>query len=197
VRVALTFDAEYPDQPGGNSTNAWRILERLGPRAATFFIQGRWARSEPELAWDIASRHLIGNHSNWHVRMTYLSEEGLTKDIIEAQETILRATGVDPRPWYRCPSADGHGDPRIKGILAELGYRAVLWHLAVEDWEPSRSAGQIAEDVVYGALAYGDGAVVLLHTWPEHTVEALPGILRGLEGAGCTFVRIDELGELP
>ena len=39
----------------------------------------------------------------------------------------------------------------------------------------------------------GDGAVVLLHTWPKHTADALPAIVRLLAARGTEFVRLDGL----
>jgi peptidoglycan/xylan/chitin deacetylase (PgdA/CDA1 family) len=44
---------------------------------------------------------------------------------------------------------------------------------------------------------HGDGAIVLLHTWPGPTREALPAILEGLREAGVRFVTVDELEGVP
>lgn len=198
-RIALTFDAEHPDRPNAAVTNAARILDALASAEvpATFFVQGRWARSEPELLGRIvAEGHLVGNHSNYHARMTYLSDDGIRRDVTEA-ETTLRDAGVDPRPWFRCPFGDGRTDPRVLGALAELGYREIGWDVEVEDWEDWRTASEIAEGVVKGAVAHADGAVVLLHTWPGHTADAVPETLGRLADEGARFVRIDQLDRLP
>ena len=49
LRVALTFDAEHPDRPWCPPRNAEHILDALGDAGvrATFFVQGRWAESQP------------------------------------------------------------------------------------------------------------------------------------------------------
>ena len=65
------------------------------------------------------------------------------------------------RPWFRCPFGDGHDDPRVLGLLGDLGYRNVHWHVELEDWEPWRAAEDIARDAIDGAGRHGDGAVVL------------------------------------
>jgi peptidoglycan/xylan/chitin deacetylase (PgdA/CDA1 family) len=39
--------------------------------------------------------------------------------------------------------------------------------------------------------------VVLLHTWPGGTAEALAPTIDGLRALGATFVTIDALEELP
>jgi peptidoglycan/xylan/chitin deacetylase (PgdA/CDA1 family) len=42
-------------------------------------------------------------------------------------------------------------------------------------------------------LQHGDGAVVLLHTWPAPTVDALPGIVKRLRASGARFVSVAEV----
>jgi peptidoglycan/xylan/chitin deacetylase (PgdA/CDA1 family) len=81
--------------------------------------------------------------------------------------------------------------------LVTAGYRNVHWHVELEDWEPWRTGPAIAADGIAGATAHGDGAVVLLHTWPGGTGDAIAAMIGGLAEAGATFVRIDELGDLP
>ena len=39
----------------------------------------------------------------------------------------------------------------------------------------------------------GDGAVVLLHTWPVATLEAMPAIARELRASGAELIRLDQL----
>ena len=55
----------------------------------------------------------------------------------------------------------------------------------------------MADGVVNGAIAHGDGAVVLLHTWPTATLDALDPILTRLADAGAELCRIDELPDVP
>lgn len=196
-RVALTFDAEHPDRPLCPPGNAEKILDvlREADVRSTFFVQGRWARSQPASARRIAEDgHLVGHHSNYHVRMPYLSDEGLRADIAEGEAAIREVVGVDPRPWFRCPFGEGRDDARVLGALEDLGYRNVHWDVELEDWEPWRTAEDIARDAVAGALEQGDGAIVLLHIWPEPTAAALPRILDGLIGKGAKLVAVDELG---
>ena len=196
-RVALTFDAEHPDRPAraGNDRRLLDALRRLDVRA-TFFIQGRWAEAYPDVARRIVDDgHLIGHHSHYHVRMVGLSAHGLRSDISRGQDAILEATGVDPHRWFRCPFGAGDDDRRVQAAIRGAGYRHVGWHVSGHDWEPARTARDVASSVVDGAIAHGDGAVVLLHTWPDQTLGALPAIVRRLRSRGATFVEVDALPE--
>jgi peptidoglycan/xylan/chitin deacetylase (PgdA/CDA1 family) len=199
LRVALTFDTEHPDRPArrGNDERLIEAVAGSGIRA-TFFLQGRWAEAWPDLARRIAADgHLIGSHSHYHARMTLFSDAGLAEDVRAAEAAIMEMAGVDPRPWFRCPFGDGTDDPHVLSGVEAPGYRHVGWHVAADDWDPLRSAAQVEESVVSGALRHGDGTVVLLHSWPNQTLEALQGIVGRLREAGATFVGIDELEELP
>jgi peptidoglycan/xylan/chitin deacetylase (PgdA/CDA1 family) len=194
--VALTFDAEHPDRerwrPGVHDEMV-KLLDGSGVRG-TFFIQGRWAEANPGAARRIADAgHVIGNHSFYHARMPLLTDAGLRTDVASAERVITDVTGVDPRPWFRCPFDAGSDDPRVLGALAELGYRNVAWNVEPKEWDVGRT-GLIVERFVLDAVdRRGDGAVVLLHTWPEAALEALPAIVAGLRSRGANLVTVAEL----
>jgi peptidoglycan-N-acetylglucosamine deacetylase len=199
AHVALTFDAEHPDRSSCPPGAAERILDVLAGAGirATFFVQGRWAEAYPATARRIADEgHLVGNHSHHHARSPLFSDRGLREDVDAARAAIVQATGRDPRPWFRCPFGDGADDPRVLAVIAAAGYRHVGWHVEVEDWEPARTPEAIAADAVAGIRRHGDGAVLLLHTWPGGTFEALPRVLEDLH-EGSRFVTVDALEEVP
>jgi peptidoglycan/xylan/chitin deacetylase (PgdA/CDA1 family) len=190
MKVALTFDTEFPGRPAVPGTED-RILGALAEAdvKATFFLQGRWARAYPEIARRIAEAgHLIGNHSNYHAPMDGLSDELLRRDIRKAEETIGDVTGVDPQPWFRCPFGAGMEDERVLGALAELGYRHVGWDVDPRDWEEGRTAEEVERLVIEGVRERDGDAVVLLHAWPAATAEALPRLLTALRSGGAELV---------
>lgn len=199
-RVALTFDAEHPDRPWCPPGNVERVLDALADAeaSATFFVQGRWAESQPAASRRIADEgHLIGHHSHYHARMPLLHDDGIRSDMMDARSAVERATGVDPRPWFRCPFGAGSDDPRVLHVLDDLGYRNVHWHIELDDWEPWRTGDAIASDAIRAVVDHGDGAVVLLHTWPGGTADAIGSIVAGLRDAGASLVKVDGLEELP
>ena len=196
LRVALTFDAEHPARshcPPGTQERVLEVLDESGVRS-TFFLQGRWASAYPETARRIAAAgHRIGNHSDHHAHVTEFSDDGLRADVSAAEETIRDIAGADPRPWFRCPFGDGHDDPRIAAVLAQLGYRHVHWDVEAFDWDGGMSADDVTRTVVDGVSAHGDGAVVLFHTWPATTPPALVRVIERLRDGGAAFVTVDEV----
>jgi peptidoglycan/xylan/chitin deacetylase (PgdA/CDA1 family) len=197
LRAALTFDAEHPSRancPPATTDRILDVLEALDARA-TFFVQGRWATAYPETARRIAAGHLVGNHSNHHAPMSLLSDAGIAEDIREAERRIRDVTGVDPRPWLRCPFGRGQDDARVVAAASSAGYRMAGWDVDGRDWDEERTGDSIAKDVIGGVSDHGDGAVVLLHSWPGPTPEALPHILEALRQRAFGFVTFDEVAD--
>ena len=196
VRVALTIDTEFRGRPADDG-NPGRLLDILAAESApaTFFVQGRWAGANRELACRIRDDgHLIGNHSYYHVAMDLLTDAGIHDSVARAEEVIRAVTGSDPRPWFRCPYGAGEDDLRVLGLLTELGYTNVTWDFETDDWADGRDADELIETIVAGCGGCGDGARVLLHSWPDVTVTALPRIIARLRDAGAELVRLDDLG---
>ena len=187
MRAALTFDTEHPGRPT-RAGSEHQLLDALAAAdvRATFFLQGRWTRAYPEVAKRIAGDgHLIGNHSNYHAPMDTLSDDGLRRDIARAEGTIRETTGVDPKPWFRCPFGAGMEDPRVLAAIEELGYRHVGWDHDPEDWQEGRTVDELVSGV-------GPG-IVLLHAWPTVTADAIGRVIAGLRERGAELVGVDEL----
>ena len=112
------------------------------PRRADHLLRpGPLGRGVPGDRGSIATAgHLVGNHSHYHARMPLLTDAGLVEDIAEAGRVILETTGVDPRPWFRCPFGAGVDDPRVQAAVHAAGYRHVGWHVGVEDWDRPSAA---------------------------------------------------------
>ena len=120
MRVALTFDTEFPGRPTVAGVED-RLLASLAAEdiRATFFLQGRWVRANPDQARRIAAGHLVANHSNFHAPMDGLDDELLRRDVRKAEETIREIVGVDPKPWFRCPFGAGMENERVLDALEQ------------------------------------------------------------------------------
>jgi peptidoglycan/xylan/chitin deacetylase (PgdA/CDA1 family) len=194
-RVALTFDAEHPDRPTEFDVHDRIVdtLERHGIRA-TFFVQGRWVEAYPARARELPEHgHLVGSHSFYHVRMPLLSPAGLENDVHRAERAIRDIAKVDPKPWFRLPFGSGLSDRKIEAKLGELGYQSIGWDVEGREWRTRVSARAVADELVAGATATGDGANLLMHSWPQVMPAALDEAIRRLKDSGATFVRVDEL----
>jgi peptidoglycan/xylan/chitin deacetylase (PgdA/CDA1 family) len=195
VRVALTFDTEFPGRPTvpGVEDDLLAALAAAAVRA-TFFLQGRWVRANPEQARRVAEAgHVIANHSNFHAPMDGLDDELLRRDVRMAEETIRTTSGADPKPWFRCPFGAGVEDERVLAALAELGYQHVGWDVDPEDWNEAHGAPDVELLVLEGVRGRDEDTIVLLHGWPAATAGALPAILDGLGSDGVELVTVDAL----
>ena len=196
-RVALTFDAEHADRPPSRRTGPSASSTGSRPRAsaATFFIQGRWAEAEP--ARRPPDRRRGPPRRQPHPSPCAhdgLDPTGRAADLRAAEARSGAVTGVDPRPWFRCPFGDGMDDPAVLAGLDRLGYRSVGWDVDSLDWQAHATGPAVARRIVEGAVERGDGAVVLQHPWTRgDLVVASQPAIEGLRAAGATFVRVDEL----
>lgn len=196
MHVALTFNAEHPDRPHCPPGVTERIIAVLAKSRvrATFFLQGRWVEAYPHTARDIVrSRHRIGSHSFYHARLALLSDEGLIQDIRAAEQVITALSGADPKPWFRSPWGACGDEARVLRVLANHDYRHIGWHVRGSEWEIDRTPRELEAAVVNGALAAGEGAIVMLHAWPASVPAALPAIIRRLRDASAEFVTLDDL----
>lgn len=195
MRVALTFDTE-PTPHGHDARNAQLILDALAERSvrATFFVQGQWADENPQLAARLSAEgHRVGNHTYSHALPGRISEEDLAYEIARAEETLINATGQDPKPYFRCPQNSGAFDQEVIGRIQSAQYRQTGWSFDSLDWEDECDPQRLTYTVLDGVHAHGDGAIVLLHSWPDSTAQALPAILDQLIAQGVEFVTLDEL----
>jgi peptidoglycan/xylan/chitin deacetylase (PgdA/CDA1 family) len=196
-RVALTFDAEHPDRPTVADVHE-RVIDILEHHEApsTFFVQGRWAEAYPDRARALPGLgHLVGNHSFYHARMPLLSPDGLRIDVHRAERVIRDVTKVDPKPWFRLPFGSGATLPEIHAGLEAHGYRNVHWDVEGKEWRTRVTVRTVVEDLVRGATRHGDGAILLMHSWPRVMPQALEEAIQRLRDHGATFVRVDQLDD--
>ncbi len=125
--------------------------------------------------------------------MPLLSEDGFRTDVRAAERVIRRYTGVDPRPWFRCPFGAGHDHPRTKQLLAELGYRDVHWNVTTNDWQVSQRGTRLASETAAEIARLNTDSIVLMHTWPLPTGNGLPSLIEMLAAQHVRFVGVDEL----
>ena len=97
----------------------------MEPRA-TFFCIGERVLRYPDLAQEIVRRgHVIENHSQRHRHnFSLLGPGGMSAEVSQAQESILRVTGSSPQ-FFRAPA--GLRNPFLDPVLARLKLRLASW----------------------------------------------------------------------
>jgi peptidoglycan-N-acetylglucosamine deacetylase len=182
--VALTFD------DGPHPTQTWRLLELFAAEniKVTFFEIGKNVAAHPELARAIlAAGHEIGNHSRTHANLGKMTDvAAVGADLRETQAIIKEATGYTP-VVFRAPYIS-HG-AALWAALDELGLPSIGGAHSASDWD----AAVTKEGVIERSVKAGAGDIVILHTWPEKTAEALPEIIKQLRAKGLRFVTVSEL----
>lgn len=190
--LALTFD------DGPNPEITPRLLDLLDRQRvrATFFLIGRFVRACPQLAADIAARgHAVGNHTETHPNLFWLSTARVREEITACQQAIEQAAG-HKAVWMRPPF--GLRGPNLAGVLREQGLRnMVMWSKILWDWKP-----QPAEGLIHRLRRVRGGDIVVMHDGDyralggdrHHVVAALEHWLPRWKDAGLEFVTMDEIG---
>jgi len=197
--LAITFD----DGPNPAITpKLLDLLERYQAKA-TFFVIGRFVRECPELTREVVARgHLLGNHTETHPNLFWLSRQAIGEELRRCQEALEAAT--DARATYFRPPW-GYRNPWVVGAARALGMQTVMWTLMPGDWKAptaewlSARMEPIAEHAPR-ASGHAGGDVLCLHDGAHRglggdrslTLAALEYWLPQWRDAGLKFVTISE-----
>ena len=197
--LAITFD----DGPNPAITpKLLNLLERYEAKA-TFFVIGRFVRRCPELTREVAARrHLLGNHTETHPNLFWLSPRAVREELRRCQDALEATTG-SRAAYFRPPW--GYRNPWVVGAARTLGMQTVLWTLIPGDWKApaadwlSARMQPIAEHAAHASRRRG-GDVLCLHDGAHRglggdrslTLAALEYWLPRWRDAGLKFVTISE-----
>jgi peptidoglycan/xylan/chitin deacetylase (PgdA/CDA1 family) len=189
-RVAWTTDVG-PDAP---PDVAAKMLDELAAESVhcTYFVCGSWARQHPDLLRRMAGEgHQIGNHTFSHPNLTKVRlDDDIRAEIGQTQSVIVEAVGAEAmglRKLFRPPF--GEMDGRVTRIVAELGYKVVMWHVDPTDWDQSVTSAQITERILRRTKA---GSIILTHV-NARTLKAMPSIFAGLRERQLSPAPVAEL----
>lgn len=196
--VVLTFDLGGPPEPALPIVR-W-LVEKEVP--ATFFTTGQLAQSDPTaraaLALVGARRDLftIGAGTWSDPDPTGSTSSALVDELGRTEQAIAAAAGTTTKPLFRPP--DGAQNAAVRAAAAAAGFPyTVLWDVDPDDLSAGSGAGPTADDIVTEVAAKTQpGSIVRLHLGGANTLEALPGILAALAGAGLQPVTLTTMLQL-
>lgn len=137
---------------------------------ASFFLEGRWTKNNPELAKMIVSAgNEIGNHSYTHPDMKHLTSARIDEEIQKTNDVIEATTGVRPK-WFAPPSGS-YRDEVVK-IAAKEHLGTVMWSVDTIDWQKPET--NVLINRVMSKVH--NGALILMHP-TESTTKALEQLI--------------------
>lgn len=178
--IALTFD------DGPHPVYTRKLLDGLKERGVrvSFFLIGQNIDGNEDIIRRMKEEgHLIGNHSQSHMRLSKENIDAAYQQIKATNQKIFDITGEVPsyiRPPY------GSWSEELECVIPMT---VALWDVDTMDWK-SQNKNQIVRHVIKHA---DDGSVILMHDVYETSVEAALEIIDTLTKEGYNFVTVDEL----
>ncbi len=152
------------------------ILETLKKNNvhASFFLEGRWVKENPELAKMIVEAgHEVGNHSYTHPNMKEISSAKIREEIVKTNEVIKATTGEEV-VWLAPPS--GSYREEVVKIASEYKLGTLMWSVDTIDWQkptPEQLINRVMGKVHKGAM-------ILMHP-TDSTAKALDELIKRIK----------------
>lgn len=194
-RIALTLDM------GGRVDPAVDIVQWLIDHGvkATLFPTGKTGTESAEgraallLAAQRPDLFEIANHSWDHPSFVDLTDAEMADQLTRTEAAINALIGRTTRPFFRPPFGAVNSAVRAGVGRAGWGY-TVMWDIDTIDWKPTSEGGPTASDIVTKVISQAEGgSIVLMHLGGWNTLEALPGMLAGLQSKGLLPVTLTEM----
>ena len=177
--VWLTFD------DGPHITRTPKVLDVLARHdiRATFFVIGKNAAFYPAIIKRMVEEgHGVANHTYRHPNLTTLTSAKIREELQLTEKRIAAAMGDHKlfRPPY------GAHNAKVDAVVAELGYRSILWNVDTVDWskvfQPDRWVAHGFEQV-----KARKSSVVLNHDIHSSTANNLDSFIRRIKELRVTF----------
>ncbi|MFJ5622066.1 polysaccharide deacetylase family protein [Peribacillus loiseleuriae] len=152
---------------------------------ATFFLEGRWTKNNPELAKMIEQGgHEIGNHSYTHPDMKSLTQTAAKNEIQKTNEVIEAVTDKKVK-WFAPPSGSFR-DETVE-VAKSLGMGTILWSVDTIDWQKP------SPDVLLNRVLskVHSGAFILMHP-TDASASSLEVLIQQLKKKGLQIVTVSE-----
>ena len=175
--IYLTFDEgyEYGNTPA--------ILDALKEKdaKAVFFVTLPFVKENPDLVQRMIDEgHVVGNHTVTHPLMNTCDVDKQHREIQQLHDYVLENFGYE---MYLFRFPQGQFSEQSLAIVQSLGYRAVFWSFAHNDWDVNNQP-DVKESLDNALLKAHAGAIYLLHGISTTDTKMLPDLIDGLRDAG-------------
>jgi peptidoglycan/xylan/chitin deacetylase (PgdA/CDA1 family) len=181
--VILTFD----DGPLRPYTQP--VLQALSAHCtkATFFMVGRMAVADPEMAREVARRgHTIGTHTWSHQNLRGLLPQRAAQEVELGFSAVQRVIGQPIAPFFRFPFlADS------RAMTAHLQNRNLaIFSIDADAYDYKTQEAADVHRAIMSQLAAKRKGILLFHDIQPSTARALKGLLDDLKAKGFRVVHI-------
>lgn len=193
--VCLTFD----DGPKNGPTEALLDLLRTENIKATFFVNGKWIKHDPDLIMRMYKEgHDIGNHSYSHINLSKLSPQDITEEL-QKNNTIITKITKQPVRFMRAPGGQYSQD--VYDIAQKLKLLIINWSLNTADYQMDKPMFDEGEAVFVRSpemiiqiikKKIHPGAIILLHNGNEESIAALKELIPWLKKQGYRFAKVSD-----
>lgn len=185
--VALTFD----DGPHAVLTpRALDILKRHGAKGTFFMLGQNAARNKSIVARAAAEGHELGVHTWTHIKMNSTARAKVDSEVSRTQKVLAEAAGVYPRVMR--PPYGATNKTLVDHMHDCYGMASILWDVDTLDW---RKPG-VSKVINTAVTEARPGSIILVHDIHASTLDALEGIVTGLQARGFTLVTVSELMQI-
>lgn len=183
--IYLTFDEGYE---AGYTAKILEVLKANKVKAC-FFITAHYLNTQPDLLQRMVDEgHIVGNHTVNHKSMPDLSEEEIKKEVMDLHQAILNKFNYEMK-YIRPPK--GEFSERSLEATNKLGYKAVMWSFAYEDWNENNQPDEgKAKKKILDNLHNGE--IMLLHGNSKTNTNILDSVIKEAKGMGYEFKSLDE-----
>lgn len=164
------------------------ILETLKKHKinATFFLEGRWVKENPEIAKMIVDAgHEVGNHSYSHPNLKTLTTPLVREELVKTNDVIEATTGRKPS-LFAPPS--GSYRQEVVEIASELNMETIMWSVDTIDWQ--KPTPEVLTNRVLSKIH--PGAMVLMHP-TESTANSLDKLISEIKAKNLRIAEVSSL----
>lgn len=183
--VALTFHGS------GDLTIAHRILEIMQKTHTPITVLGvgTWLNANPKIGHEILSGgHELGNHTYSHKTMPLLSLKEATVEVAKGKAAVIKSVGTAGK--YFRPSGVIRSNAMIRRAAGASGYA----HCLSYDVDAMDYQATSAKEIVNTCMrSVKNGSIIGMHFGYEHTVAALPLLIKALHEKKLTPVTVTHL----